>query len=179
MATQTYKRRHLNNLKRPQQEANMADKLSQTPTEEKLEPARITVHLHQLQPVKAPIVPLTAPIHAHCSRNPHVPNKPRQHAYTLARMPYATAIQSLRACEHTYHQLCGSRRNHHPPHLEYLVGTHCSTHILGRLLHVEHRLASKDIKTTYNNNNCWHTQCILVTIDINTKQPPSTTPQEP
>ena len=43
MATQTYKRRHINNLKRPQQEANMADKLSQTPTEEKLEPARITI----------------------------------------------------------------------------------------------------------------------------------------
>ena len=94
-------------------------------------------------------------------------------------MPYATAIQSLRAYEHTYHQLCGSRQNHHPPHLEYLVGTHCSTHILGRLLHVEHRLASKDIKTTYYNNNCWHTQCILVTIDINTKKLPSTTPQEP
>ena len=101
------------------------------------------------------------------------------HTLYLARMPYATAIQSLRAYEHTYHQLCGSRRNHHPPHLEYLVGTHCSIPFLGRLLHVEHRLASQDIKTTYNNKNCWHTQRILVTIDINTKQSPSTTPQEP
>ena len=72
MATQTYKRRHLNNLKRPQQEANMADKLSQTPTEEELEPARITIHLHQLQPA---------------DKLSQTPTEEAPETYALARMP--------------------------------------------------------------------------------------------